>query len=332
LESSEDAHIQTYGECGEERMNERQLKVSKITEHMRDGTLRIEDFLNEFVAELKEQLRSDYLRWGDTWLHSAETPVPWLKIVGGALICWIREQHPELFPGLTEEETKRVGKELQEMGYMGFDSLKAPLNTLEHVSEDSCPDCDLPDIEVDLSDVKVVEKIDQHLAELEEKEREDENADKVETVVYHTTKSDDKNKREPGTPDLCEERDRKPNSGLRPIYGIGIWRSKLNNQIRGEGKMTREEVYKLIDGEREYQKKLEEMSPETFPLPIAGELVLLRKYLRDAENIYAETFGDPKEQPTMDIIRKLAAICVRAMEGNGAPARDIEGSLARRQL
>lgn len=25
------------------------------------------------------------------------TPIPWLKVIGGALICWIREQHPELW-------------------------------------------------------------------------------------------------------------------------------------------------------------------------------------------------------------------------------------------
>lgn len=80
--------------------------------------LQVSDFVPEFIEKLIEQLRSDHARWGNTWLtrpkegqelrtkarytdyfdmfEQAGTPVPWLKIVGGALICWIRENHPEL--------------------------------------------------------------------------------------------------------------------------------------------------------------------------------------------------------------------------------------------
>lgn len=76
------------------------------------------EFVSEFIDKLKEQLIADHKRWGNTWLNrpkegqelrikaryrdyfdmfeQAGTPVPWMKIVGGALICWIREQHPEL--------------------------------------------------------------------------------------------------------------------------------------------------------------------------------------------------------------------------------------------
>jgi hypothetical protein len=78
------------------------------------------DFVDEFAAALKRQLQEDHARWGDTWLHRtragqelrveqtllgyfdqfkyASQPVPWVKVAGNALICWIREQHPELFP------------------------------------------------------------------------------------------------------------------------------------------------------------------------------------------------------------------------------------------
>ena len=78
----------------------------------------VTDFLEEFKDALFHQLVSDHARWGDTWLHRpregqelrtkarytdyfdmfehAGTPVPWMKIVGGAMICWIRENHPEL--------------------------------------------------------------------------------------------------------------------------------------------------------------------------------------------------------------------------------------------
>lgn len=78
----------------------------------------IEDFLNEFVDALKAQLANDNKRWGDTWLKRGlrgqekrtferfrdyydqfklgGNPVPWMKVIGGALICWVRENHPEI--------------------------------------------------------------------------------------------------------------------------------------------------------------------------------------------------------------------------------------------
>lgn len=80
--------------------------------------LQVSDFVSEFIEKLIEQLEADNKRWGNTWLkrpkegqelrtkdrytdyfdmfENAGTPVPWMKIVGGALICWIRENHPEL--------------------------------------------------------------------------------------------------------------------------------------------------------------------------------------------------------------------------------------------
>jgi hypothetical protein len=81
--------------------------------------MNIWDFLPEFVIELENQLREDAKRWGDTWLkrtregqelrtketfrdyfdqfENSSIPVPWLKIAGGALICWVREKHPEFW-------------------------------------------------------------------------------------------------------------------------------------------------------------------------------------------------------------------------------------------
>lgn len=79
--------------------------------------MKLWDFLPEFIDALTKQLKSDDLVWGDTWLkrpiegqelrtretfrdyfdqfENSGVPVPWLKVAGGALICWIREQHPE---------------------------------------------------------------------------------------------------------------------------------------------------------------------------------------------------------------------------------------------
>ena len=84
--------------------------------------------------------------------------------------------------------------------------------------------------------------------------------------------------------------------------------------------MIRQMVYNLIDGEREYQDSLHERLNQN-QIPLTGELVLLRAYLRKAEEVYTETFGDSEEKPTMDIIRKIAGICVRCMEHNETPHR-----------
>jgi hypothetical protein len=78
------------------------------------------DFLPDFVKALELQLREDHAQWGDTWLKRTRKgqeertiksfndkfdkylnggiPIPWLKIAGDALIAWIREQHPEIWP------------------------------------------------------------------------------------------------------------------------------------------------------------------------------------------------------------------------------------------
>jgi hypothetical protein len=82
--------------------------------------IHVYDFLPEFTQALEGQLMLDEKRWGDTFLHRTRTgqeertihnyndkfdkflhggePIPWLKIVGDAYICWVREQHPEIWP------------------------------------------------------------------------------------------------------------------------------------------------------------------------------------------------------------------------------------------
>ena len=86
-------------------------------------------------------------------------------------------------------------------------------------------------------------------------------------------------------------------------------------------KTSRAEVFRVIDTERYYQDKLHADTRQE-DVPLTGELVLLKVYLRKAEDTYATTFGDPSETPTLDAIRKIAGICTRCMENYGAPARD----------
>lgn len=77
-----------------------------------------EKFIDELVTTLLVQLHFDDKRWGDTWrkrglkgqekrtmerfrdyydmFQNNDTPMPWMKIIGGAYICWLRENHPDL--------------------------------------------------------------------------------------------------------------------------------------------------------------------------------------------------------------------------------------------
>ena len=72
------------------------------------------DYVPEFTEALTRQLEEDEKRWGDTWkkrsidgqemrtkarfddyfeqFQNAGTPIPWMKVVGEALICWVRER------------------------------------------------------------------------------------------------------------------------------------------------------------------------------------------------------------------------------------------------
>lgn len=91
----------------------------------------------------------------------------------------------------------------------------------------------------------------------------------------------------------------------------------------------RVQAFVALDGERNYQESLHKKTGQD-PISIPGELALLKTYLDKAFGTYAETFGDPGEKPTMDVIRKITAIGLRALENYGCPLRDVEGSLAAR--
>lgn len=74
---------------------------------------KLKDYLPQFFESIKVQLELDDARWGDTWkrrsrdgqelrvkarfddyfdqFQNAGIPVPWMKIVGEALIAWVRD-------------------------------------------------------------------------------------------------------------------------------------------------------------------------------------------------------------------------------------------------
>ena len=96
--------------------------------------MRVIDFLPELFCALLKQLKEDEKRWGTTWLERSRqgqvartrsrfneyfddyyengVPVPWLKIIGNAMICWIRDENPEYW----EKQEAPLVKWLREGG------------------------------------------------------------------------------------------------------------------------------------------------------------------------------------------------------------------------
>ena len=80
--------------------------------------------------------------------------------------------------------------------------------------------------------------------------------------------------------------------------------------------MKRSDVYKLIDGEREYQDK--KWTPETTTsdgVHSAEEwLVYIEDYANEAKHILSSKSNKDAAFPVMDIMRKIAGMAVCAME------------------
>jgi len=74
--------------------------------------------------------------------------------------------------------------------------------------------------------------------------------------------------------------------------------------------MDREDVYKIINNERDYQDKKWKHRPE---LPVADELLLMHSYLNRAINSYIGVMG---ERLSLDRIRKVVAIGIRCLENH----------------
>lgn len=85
---------------------------------------------------------------------------------------------------------------------------------------------------------------------------------------------------------------------------------------------TRQNVYAAIDSERDYQdSKWPQDGSPGFPNPLSiGEQILLaEEYLHQAR--LAWTQEKRPEMKALNIIRKVAGICVNCMEQHGAPHR-----------
>jgi hypothetical protein len=90
-------------------------------------------------------------------------------------------------------------------------------------------------------------------------------------------------------------------------------------------KLSREEVYKLIDGEREYQDKKWLPMPESRHDNHSPEewLMYIEDYVNEAKHICSREAYGICEPKAMDIMRKIAAMAVCAIEQNGCEPRKI---------
>ncbi len=80
--------------------------------------------------------------------------------------------------------------------------------------------------------------------------------------------------------------------------------------------MKREEVYKVIDGERNYQDFKWDTSGRNKPTECY--LLYMKSYLDEAIHQISHTAGD---KGALDILRKVTALGVACMEDNGAVER-----------
>ncbi len=83
--------------------------------------------------------------------------------------------------------------------------------------------------------------------------------------------------------------------------------------------MERSEVYKLIDLEREYQDNLaKDGKIEEVIHSVGAEILIISEYADKAKAAWVDTYGD---EAGLEVIRKIAAVCVRCMEHHGGRGR-----------
>ena len=81
-------------------------------------------------------------------------------------------------------------------------------------------------------------------------------------------------------------------------------------------KLTRKEVYEILDDERDYQDNKWGGSKHDDQHSISDWLIYIRIYLTEAENALYNG------SDSMEAIRKITAMGVAAMEANGCPKRN----------
>jgi hypothetical protein len=88
-------------------------------------------------------------------------------------------------------------------------------------------------------------------------------------------------------------------------------------------KLSRKEVYDLIDGEREYQEERwhgETSRGKGYHSPEEW-LMYIEDYVNEAKHVMSRESYLTATEKAMDLMRKIAALAVAAMEENGSTPR-----------
>ena len=86
--------------------------------------------------------------------------------------------------------------------------------------------------------------------------------------------------------------------------------------------MDRSKVYKIIDGERDYQDSLNPDWLHDGKPTIEGELLMMEEYLKYARTTWVTTYGD--EKAGLEEMRKVVGIAIRCFENHGVPERPVK--------
>ena len=87
--------------------------------------------------------------------------------------------------------------------------------------------------------------------------------------------------------------------------------------------MNRQEVYRVLDGERDYQNQFVDERGYATNHPIAAELIMMQTYLNTAMTTWTHSSAknDDGEAQVLDVMRKMVAMGVRCFENWGVPER-----------
>lgn len=93
--------------------------------------------------------------------------------------------------------------------------------------------------------------------------------------------------------------------------------------------MTREEVYKVIDSERDYQNRKWNPSTTTSNGRHSWEewYMYIEDYVSEAKHLLSRLPKQDADAKAAEIMRKVAAMAVSSMEQLGAPPRPSEAPL-----
>lgn len=84
--------------------------------------------------------------------------------------------------------------------------------------------------------------------------------------------------------------------------------------------MKRKDVYKLIDGERDYQDALPPSRSDGNQRSVGDYITMMGHYYN---KLLAAWTDNPADEQALDVMRKIGGIAVHCMEDHGAPERAI---------